>query len=115
MAIFEDYSDRNNRLYEWKSLFAAANISDRPDVDAMRYAKMHIDWYSAKTDVERKKCEFEIVSYWIDKLKYRPRLEQAIGLKNITEDRLESWDSTVREMLDHISKPVSVTEERTDV
>ena len=110
-----DYNDRNRRLFEWKELFRAANISDRPDVDAMRYAKMHIDFYCAKTDRERRKCEFEMTAYWLDKLKYKPRAEQVAGLQNVIGDGAEAWDITVREMLDHLSKPSSVTEAKADV
>ena len=107
------YANPKQRISEWTKLFAAANI--RSDFDTMRYAKMHIDLYSAKTEADHRRWEFEVVSYWLERLKYRPKFEQAIGLQSITTESAEAWDNTVKEMLDFVSKPASESKGGSDV
>lgn len=109
---YEWFHDRNNRLSEWRKLFEAANV--RSDVDVMLLAKLHLDFYASKNERERKQTQFEIVSYWLNKLRYRPRAEQLAGIQTIGEEGAEAWKGTVDEMLAHVSAPVPTVEE-TDV
>jgi hypothetical protein len=94
------------RIHEYRSLFNEVRAS----VESREDAKRHIDFLTAETKEEREFCRFKIVAAYLDKLKYRPKAEQAAGLNGLSTEDKSAFDNTVRSMLDYVNKPVQAEE-----
>jgi len=92
------------RIHEYRQLFNDVRAS----IEAREDAKRHIDFLTAETKEEREFCRFKIVAAYLDKLKYRPRNEQATGLNGLSSDDKSAFDNTVKSMLEYVTKPAAL-------